>query len=105
MQWSTLSFCLFFLLFMLCATTIKATVPQEEIYALERFYNATNGDNWLWRPEALKGPIWNFTNDVINPCNTNGFAWQGIGYVLIQFLFALVIKHVILHLLSYKDIV
>jgi hypothetical protein len=65
-------------MFILHLSAVVASVPNGEIYALNALYNSTNGDEWLWRSESLRGPKWNFTTSDANPCNTNGEVWQGI---------------------------
>ncbi len=59
---------------------ISKPVPISEVYALNTFYDALNGDDWLWRETSYGsqyGSIWNFTGNIslVNPCSSD---WQGI---------------------------
>jgi hypothetical protein len=76
--WISLTKIIMILSWMVQLNCVFAVVPQEEIYALNVFYTSTQGDQWIWRSELLEGPKWNFTTNGVNPCNTNGLAWQGI---------------------------
>jgi Leucine-rich repeat (LRR) protein len=72
--------CIVILVFLFISqmSPIAGEVPPDEIYALNAFFDATNGDHWLWRNTITYGPKWNFTDINVNPCNTNGNFWQGI---------------------------
>ena len=43
--------------------------------ALNDLYIATSGSSWTWKPVALYGNIWNFSQPNANPCTDT---WQGI---------------------------
>jgi hypothetical protein len=47
-------------------------VSQQEINALQDFFNALNGEHWVWKDNGQK--IWNFTQQPVNPCDD----WQGL---------------------------
>ena len=51
----------------------SATVPAEEISALQDLYMSTSGNEWNWH-DASDGVPWNFTANC-NPCVEN---WQGV---------------------------
>jgi hypothetical protein len=47
-------------------------VSQQEINALQDFFNALNGKHWVWKDNGQK--IWNFTQQPVNPCDD----WEGV---------------------------
>lgn len=56
----------------------SSTLPPpspEEITALRDLYDATNGNSWTWLyPLSTYGNKWDFSTEVINPCDD----WQGV---------------------------
>eukprot|EP01038_Epipyxis_sp_PR26KG_P008266 gene8266-11188_t len=59
---------------------LNANIPIEQYSALEDFFNATNGIEWIWQePYSTYGYKWNFTGEPLNqyPCGTQ--PWQGLG--------------------------
>lgn len=51
-------------------------LPSKQYFALETFFNSTNGYDWSWKNETLYGNRWDFsTSNSSLPCTNN---WQGI---------------------------
>jgi Leucine-rich repeat (LRR) protein len=64
--------------------------PNTELKALQDLYNATNGQNWVWKSNTTEyGSIWNIENPSANPCTER---WQGINCTSVEPLAVLSIE-------------
>lgn len=86
-QWIYLLFYLYFPIFLCCSRGfyVHSLTPSSQIQGLQFLYNSTNGLQWNWKNEALRGPIWSFLSLTSppgaiqsDPCNENNKRWQGI---------------------------
>jgi Leucine-rich repeat (LRR) protein len=78
-----ISFSLLIGLLCLQGTQAQPKTPLAQINSLQALYNSTNGENWIWKNEALSGSRWSFVSPISSslqsdPCSTNNKAWQGI---------------------------
>jgi hypothetical protein len=55
--------------------SLKQTIHESTMSALEEFFYALNGPFWTWLNQSEYGVSWNFTSNQ-DPCLDN---WQGIG--------------------------
>ena len=63
----------------------RLSLSYTDVEILFELYNATKGENWLWRTGPNAAPIWTFNNlKQQNPCADDSFgesnisAWQGL---------------------------
>jgi Leucine-rich repeat (LRR) protein len=61
-----------------CVGSSQRATLSTQIQALESLFNATKGDQWRWKNEAMYGPKWSFTSPQADPCNDQNRVWQGI---------------------------